>query len=78
MLGAFYCPDCKTPNACTCETCKPHIKDDDVVGTFKPETIVCGKCGREFSYGEALDTEYELIVKPLFEQLNNASDDRRN
>lgn len=66
MRGAFYCPHCHTPNACTCENCKDAIKPEDTI----PEKVGgdglrCGKCKKEFSYDEALDTEWELKIKPL-------------
>lgn len=63
MMGAFYCPHCKTPNACTCPTCKPHVLPEDTVGERHAEHITCGHCGKNFSYNEALDTEWELYQK---------------
>jgi hypothetical protein len=64
MKGAFYCPHCKTPNACTCKNCKSSITDKDTVGVMHAEYITCGMCGDDFSYDEALDTEWKLFIEP--------------
>lgn len=67
MMGAFYCPHCETPNACTCKNGKPSITEEDTVGVMHAEHITCGKCGKDFSYDEALDTEWKLIQSKLNE-----------
>lgn len=66
MLGAFYCPHCKEPNACACETCKPYIKEGEYVCKWNDDgnSFTCSKCGKYFTPGDALDTEYELTKTP--------------
>lgn len=60
MKGAYYCPHCLTPNACTCPACMPSITPEDTVGERHAEHITCGYCNKNFSYDEAMDTEYNL------------------
>ena len=57
MKGAYYCPHCKTPNACTCKSCKPSITADDIVPIRHDDHLTCGKCGKDFHLDQALDTE---------------------
>lgn len=60
MKGAFYCPHCKTPNACDCTSCKPYITEEDTVAIRHDEHLTCGKCSKDYSYNQALDTEWEI------------------
>lgn len=72
MKGAYYCPHCKTPNACDCATCKEHITiADTVVIRVGGNALQCGKCGKQYSYDQALDTEWELKIKPLYNDENS-------
>ena len=62
MLGAFYCPHCHQCNACDCESCKYYINETDQVvkHTEDGNGLICPNCGKEYSYDQALDTEYKI------------------
>lgn len=63
MKGAFYCPYCKTKNACACKTCKPHIQNGEYVNrwTDDGEFNICGKCNKVYHPDQSLDEEYKTI-----------------
>ena len=62
MMGTFYCPYCKTKNACECETCKPYIKEGEYINkwTDDGEAHICGKCSKVYSPDQSLDEEFKL------------------
>ena len=59
--GAFFCPYCKTQNACSCETCRPHIKQGQYINqwTDDGEALICGKCAATYSPDQSLDEEFK-------------------
>ncbi len=61
MKGAFICPYCKTENACSCQTCAPHIKEGEYISksTDDGENLICGKCEQVYSPYQALEEEYK-------------------
>lgn len=60
-LGAFYCPHCKTENACDCETCSPHIKEGEYVNTWTEDgnLHICGKCKKTYHPDQSIEEEYK-------------------
>lgn len=65
MLGAFYCPHCHSANACDCDSCREHILEGEPVAIRNEETITCPACGKDYTYGQALDTEWNLFIEPF-------------
>lgn len=63
MAGGFYCPYCKTRNACNCGTCRQHIKEGDYVNVWTEdgENHICGKCSKIYSPDQSLDMEYKIL-----------------
>lgn len=62
MLGGFTCPGCGTINACSCNSCAPHIKEGEYVNqwTEDGEFLICGKCKVVYSPDAALDAEWKV------------------
>lgn len=74
MKGSFICPNCFTHNACSCDTCKPFIKEGEYVNTWSEdgEAHICGKCSKLYSPDQSLDMEDKLRNNTMtVEDFNN-------
>lgn len=69
MKGSFICPHCKTENACCCETCKNYIQEGEPVAKWTEDgnAIICDKCGKTYSFDQALDEEFKQRKEILAE-----------
>lgn len=64
MKGAFTCPQCNEDNACDCETCKPHIKEGDLVNKWTDDHNhhICDNCGHIYTPEAGLDAQWKKYI----------------
>jgi hypothetical protein len=74
MLGAFYCPHCKTKNACNCKTCSKHIKEGEPIVSYTEDGngLICANCKKVFTHDQALDEEFKSKVTPWWGYLHTS------